>query len=218
MALNLENQNLQNQNLPKAYCINLDTQKKNIENIYNDWSKYLNIERVSAELGGRIGCRLSHIKLFERLKELDDPYFIVMEDDVYPTKNFNENIWNNILEFITNNNTWDMITFDPLLHFDCKSIENFSDMFFKIDKFRSAGMIIYNGNFFKKNFNNIKKINTSLDVTMTHNKNFIKLTYKKLLVRQYTNKGSLTSNSSSTTCYDNFWNKTENLLDQTSLK
>jgi hypothetical protein len=199
---------------PIAYCINLNDKPTNIERIYKDWSKYLDIKRVSARTGGSNGCLLSHLTLFQQFANLDEPYFIVMEDDVYQTLNFSDAIWNKILTFINNkdnNIKWDFITFDPFIGLDKNNFTQYSDMFYKINCFRSMGMVIYNGYFFKNNYKKIP-VYAPLDMTMTHNNEFIKLTYKKLLVRQYTDKVS-TIFDGDTKHYDEYWDKTEYILD-----
>lgn len=154
---------------PVAYCINLDNKPKNIERIYNDWSKYLDIKRIPATTciqskslaAGQVGCRLSHLKLFNEFVNLDAPYFIVMEDDVYQTSNFTDTIWDEILTFINNkddNIKWDFITLDPIIGYenDKNNFTKYSDILLKVDRFRSMGMMIYNGNFFKNNILKLK--------------------------------------------------------------
>jgi hypothetical protein len=142
-----------------------------------------------------------------------------MEDDVYQTSNFTNSIWNEIISFINDtNNKWDFITLDPILGVDLKNkLERYSDLFFKIDCFLSTGMIIYNRNFFKNNISILKSYPV-LDTSMTHNKDFIKLTYKKLLVRQYTDKPSSVSGIINTDYYNNWWNETEDILKNANKK
>lgn len=196
-----------------AYCINLDYKPENIKRIYNDWKEYLQIKRISATNGGRTGARLSHIKIFEECSKLKAPFYIIMEDDVYPTKAFTKNVWREILNFINNkNNKWDMITFDPLLNFGCSVIEDYSGPFLKIQNFRSMGMVIYNQDFFKNNIAKIRRYTWSLDGIITYDPDYIKLTYKNLLARQYTDKGSTTSGKKNTDYYNGWWDKTEKIL------
>jgi len=220
---------------PVAYCINLDKKPDNIERIYKDWSKYLDIKRIPAMTGvrsnylkaGQVGCRLSHLKLFNDFLNLDAPYFIVMEDDVYQTSNFTDSIWNEILTFINTKDDsikWDFITLDPFICYenDKNNFTKYSDIFLKIDCFRSMGMIIYNGNFFKNNLLKLKVLEASsikpIDILLTFDTEFIKLTPTKLLVRQYTDKGSSTSGQNTTSDYNAHWDKTEKVLNEFNSK
>ena len=153
--------------------------------------------------------------LFQQFANLDAPYFIVIEDDIYQTSNFTDTIWNEILTFINikdDNIKWDFITFDPILGLDKNNFSKYSNIFLKIDCFRSMGMVIYNGEFFKDNYKRIP-VYAPLDMTMTQNSEFIKLTYKKLLVRQYTDKSSTICEGMDTAHYDDYWNKTESILE-----
>lgn len=55
---------------------------------------------------GQLGCAFSHYKLWLSLKQLKDPYAIILEDDVNIPDNFRTH-WNKIYQHLPNN--WDII-------------------------------------------------------------------------------------------------------------
>ena len=71
--------------------------------------------------------------------------------------------------------------------------------------------MIYNMNFLKKNLDRIRHI-YPLDVTTTFNKDYIKLIPKEVILRQYVNKKSETSQNSNTSQYNLCYKETEEYL------
>lgn len=208
--------------LPKAYCINLDKDDSKMRQIYKDWSHLLDIERFSAvkasdTITGREACAKSHQEVYRKIAKLNVPFCIIMEDDVYCTKNFDKRLWDRIIWFSGTQSGWDMISLDPVLGFDCKVVTKFNGLFCTIEKFRGTGMIIYKTDFVRKHLNSLTNFKGAIDMTVTHNPSFIKLTPCKLIVRQYTDKPSATSLASGTTHYDRFWDETEKILLEASL-
>lgn len=209
-------------NKPRTICINLDRCPERWIKIQEDWSDILKLERYSAIDGssigksGRYAIRETTKLVFSSLLNYSGKYIIIIEDDIYKTKNFSLDIWNSILEFVETNNNWSFITLDPFLCFDNCKLEVFNDIFYKISNFRAAGFIIYNIDFIKNNIQYLLNINKPFDISMTYNNKFVKLTPKKLLVRQYTNKVSTTANRIMD-IYDTYWNKTIRILNNIEL-
>ena len=100
---------------PNAYCINLDRKRENYDGVCERFSKYLNLQRVSAvdaiEHNIRARCKAlcrSNELIFNR--DHSEPYVIILEDDVIPTEQFDAQ-WENIVGFITDTNNvdnWDL--------------------------------------------------------------------------------------------------------------
>ena len=181
--------------LPKAYCINLDKDDSKMRQIYKDWSHLLDIERFSAikasdTITGREACARSHKELYKKLAKLDSSYCIIMEDDVYTTKNFDKRLWDRIIWFAGSQDGWDMISLDPVLGFDCHVANKYNGLFCSIQKFRMTGMIIYKTEFIRKNLEALTSFKGAIDMSITHNLAYRKLTPCKLIVRQYTDKPS----------------------------
>ena len=92
-----------------AYVINLDSRPDRIEKIINNFSKYLNIYRVSAirDKNSAKGCASSHISVIKMAKENKLPSVLVLEDDCVPTKDFDK--WPKIKEWLdSNKDKWDL--------------------------------------------------------------------------------------------------------------
>lgn len=94
-----------------VYLINLDDRKDRLEKVQN-YLKDLpfNVERVSAikHTDGLIGCTLSHVSIIKKAKEQNLQYVIVMEDDFYPTKDFNS-VWPLIKNYLESHmDAWDI--------------------------------------------------------------------------------------------------------------
>ena len=204
---------------PKAYCINLDRFPSNYSNIVSELSDYLDIERVSAidanvmNITGQLAIRKTTIALFNKIIEESVSgtlYAIILEDDIYRLDNFDQ-YWNKIVEFIENkNNNWDFISLDNILKFDNTTISNYNDFFYKIDKSRACGFMIYNISFLRKNINYLMNCGV-LDTTMKYNPDFIQLIPKELIIRQYVDKYSTTANQI-TSFQNEFYNDTIRIL------
>jgi GR25 family glycosyltransferase involved in LPS biosynthesis len=105
----------------KAFCINLDKRKDRWEDATQEFniSKISNVVRVSAVDGGDLakieglnpgenGCRLSHLNVLMMAKKQKLDSFLVLEDDVEFTPDFNKKFYK-ISDQIPND--WDMIYF-----------------------------------------------------------------------------------------------------------
>ena len=110
--------------LPNCYVINLDRKKSDYESFKKTWKNYFNIIRISAI--DRKNCNLSGKECLKKttldfIKNIvlnnkdNNKYIILAEDDAYPTENFDK-YWNKILDFIKNNNNYDLIHLDILLN------------------------------------------------------------------------------------------------------
>ena len=202
---------------PKAFCINLDRKPEQWKKIQDNWSDTLDLERFSAidgkkmNITGKQALLNTTKKFFKFILNYNEHYIILIEDDIYKTNDFNI-LWPDILEFLnTKTNTWSFISLDPFLCFHNCMFENFNDIFLKVSNFRQAGFIIYRTEFIKQNISQLLKINKPFDISISYNNNYIKLTPKKLLVRQYTNKVS-TVNSIINYNFDKYWTQTINIL------
>lgn len=62
-------------------------------------------------LKGSLGCKMSHYNVIKLAKEADLPYAIVFEDDIVTSydKDYINTIFKDIYNFISKNNTWDII-------------------------------------------------------------------------------------------------------------
>lgn len=182
--------------LQKAYCINLDRCPQNWKNIQNEWSDVLDIERIPAIDGNAVGIsgnaalRETTFRVFQRMLVENPRYFVLMEDDVYKTEQFNKDVWGRILQFIQNNDNWDMITLDPL---DVTGLRAYNSEFTQLSTFTATGFIIYNTRFIRRNIKRILRIRGRLDLTLTYRFGDVKLTPSSLLTRQKSGKRSTIS-------------------------
>ena len=99
----------------EIYCINMKKSKDRWESIksygkennilINRFEGYdgnlLNINKLQKEgyikgnqnlEKGQIGCAYSHIKLWEKFKNINSKYFVIFEDDIYLNKNFKKEL------------------------------------------------------------------------------------------------------------------------------
>lgn len=96
-------------------CINLDFRKDRREEAQNNFTK-LNIPAKfftvkKHEKGGRYGCFDSHIKVLKYAQQNNYKNILVFEDDFMPTKGYDEKIMNKAIEFMQNNQDWDIFYF-----------------------------------------------------------------------------------------------------------
>lgn len=197
------------QNKPIANCINLDRQPKKYHEVKKEMSDVFEIKRISAidgkkeNITGIKALYKTNIELFKNSLNSNDPYLIIIEDDIYKSDRFNY-YWPKILNFINNKenkDSWDFISLDFfLLNLDSPKIEVYNDFLYKVSKSRSTGCTIYNTNFIKKNINYLKSFEESdsleglcLDLNMKHDERFIKLIPKDLILKQIVNKFSETA-------------------------
>ena len=196
-------------NKPVANCINLDRQPEKYEEVKKEMGDVFDIKRISAidgklqNISGIKAIYDTNIELFKNSLNSDEPYLIIIEDDIYKSDNFHY-YWSKILDFINkeeNKDSWDFISLDFfLLNLDSPKIEVYNDFLYKVSKSRSAGCTIYNKNFIKKNINYLKSFDKCsellmhcLDMTMKHDERFIKLIPKDLILKQIVNKFSETA-------------------------
>jgi hypothetical protein len=183
--------------------------------VTKEFEGILDIERVSAIDGkaqgvcGGTGLFQTQIKLFEKLVETNDKYAIVIEDDVYKLPKFN-NYWPQIVNFISTTSGWDFVALDFFLSLDKPELTVYNQFLYKTSGFRASGFMIYNINFLKSNLDRIRSTGP-LDITMTFNKDYIKLIPKEVIVRQYVNKQSET-NINNTSYYQEYYTETEKYL------
>lgn len=212
-----------------CYVINLENKKEEYNKFKLIWEKYFNIIRFNAiepnnnNLTNKECCKLSHLNLMRDLvKNGNNKFYIIMEDDVYPTELFNE-YFNLIIDFATNEKSkYDFIHLDIFLNLDNKinnCVKKYNDIFYEYYKGRNMGFMIYNSSFlnsfvnspeFEKEF---KNSNCPLDVIITHSHKFLKLTPKRIIVRQFTNKkSSIPENKRYTINYDNWYDISDKYL------
>jgi len=203
----------------KAYCINLDTHMNNFDAIEKEFSDILKIERVSAVNGkqcgipGAVALYKTTVDLFKRiLTEVKTPFVIIIEDDIRRTKFFDV-LWNQVQEFIQDSTKiWDFVSLDFFLNFDNPVIEDYNKLFYKTSSSRAAGFMIYNMKFLRDNIEYLSTVNKPLDMTMTYNKNFLKLIPKHLMIRQIVDKTSSTCDLQ-TAFYNQYYVATEKILE-----
>lgn len=208
-----------NKNLPKIYCINLDKEPEKYEKIQKEFSNDFKIHRISAinaklaQISGIKALFQTNIKLFNKVikNNNNEKYVILIEDDIYKCDKF-YSYWPKIFEFIKEYSNWDFISLDFLLNFEKPKLEVFNDLFYKIEKSRMTGFMIYNIDFLKKNIDYLSKCNI-LDMHMKHNKDFIQLIPKNLLIKQIVDKISNTANIN-TKIYENYYDLTERYLEE----
>ena len=102
----------------KGYYINLKHRKdrdENIKQLKNKYDFFKNIERFDAIYDTRygVGCCSSHIECLKKCLNLNDEYYLILEDDLQITDEvvFEQFVIN--FEKIKNNNNWDVITLTP---------------------------------------------------------------------------------------------------------
>jgi GR25 family glycosyltransferase involved in LPS biosynthesis len=200
--------------VPTAYCINLDRCTNNWVQMKTSWEGIFNLHRVSAvksglfKCNGRTACRMSHISCLKTVSLRAEPYQIVLEDDVYPTEAF-KRLWPAILSFLESGRTdWDFIVLDPVVEIEKPTLTVFTPELFTISASRMMGGVIYRTAFLKENIHTISRGNSPLDLTMTRNTQFRKLTPQHLVMRQRADKPSLTSGNRTTAYYDTFYDNT----------
>ena len=101
-----------------GYYINLeerDDRRKHIENIKKEHHFLYNLSRFNAiknDTNGHIGCALSHIECLTKLKQENNKYNLVLEDDfkIFNRKHFNEFV--SSFEYIKDKD-WDIIVLTP---------------------------------------------------------------------------------------------------------
>jgi GR25 family glycosyltransferase involved in LPS biosynthesis len=96
-------------------CINLDFRKDRraeAQKYFTELNIPANFLTVKKhEKGGRYGCFDSHIKVLKYAQANNYTNILVFEDDVMPTKGYNEKIIKKAVEFMQNNKDWDILYF-----------------------------------------------------------------------------------------------------------
>lgn len=154
-----------------------------------NWSSYFSLQRFEAVTmkDKSMACKLSHLTLIGQLRQQTERQFhLIAEDDVYPTEHF-ANIWPIVHDYIQTHDDWDIISLDPILHHDfCNIRATRNPNLYQLEKFRSAGFVIYRHQFLQTlDLNYYERCFGSLDMTLFHERNVRKLTPTKLLVKQY---------------------------------
>ena len=120
--------------------------------------------------------------------------------------------WPQIVNFISTASGWDFISLDFFLSIDKPSLTVYNNFLYKTSAFRASGFIIYNIDFLKKNLDSIRHT-LPLDLTMTFNKDYIKLIPKEVIVRQHVKKQSETNSTAKTSYYYSvYYRQTEEYL------
>ena len=101
--------------------------KKNILN--KDFFKRINRFEAIKNDNGSLGCALSHINILARLKEKEEPYFLILEDDLEIIDEGGMNSFTKDLDdFLLSGTDWDIINVTPYVtkvKKDFKPIHNF---------------------------------------------------------------------------------------------
>ena len=197
-----------------AYCISLESKKRNLNFIKNEWKDFLNIKHFKAF----DSASLSHLKLLVKIfenKENEKFPLVVMEDDVYRLNGFTK-YWNEIPKI--KNKNLDYICFDSIFLNIKNSQNNVNPLFASLDHHRAFGFNIYFKHFFDRFKNKedlIKglryKNNLVIDMTLSYNPIYNKWTPKRQVCKQITNKIS-TTNGLFTDYYKNYYIKSKNKL------
>jgi GR25 family glycosyltransferase involved in LPS biosynthesis len=205
---------------PVAWVINLDRYPQNWARMQKDWGELFDLRRVSAIDGRAMGiqsiraAKRSHLQVMAECLKTDAPYHIIMEDDVYPTRAWGDH-WHTVEAFLQSGRAdWDIITMDPLLGFEKSPLVPFTEGLFTVEKFRCMGFMIYNARFLKGKFIEILHTNHVLDLTMTHNLSYTKLTPMYQLVRQYTDKVSTLCTQGTIGFYERYFDETNDMLEK----
>ena len=97
----------------KIYCINLKYRKDRYNSSLNTFKK-LKINNIKYFIankhpkGGRYGCFDSHIKIIYNAYINNYNYILIFEDDVKIAKYYNNILLNKSINFMKNNNNWDI--------------------------------------------------------------------------------------------------------------
>lgn len=93
-------------------CINLEHRmdRKNYAiNIFNKLNIPIKFITVKKNIkGGVYGCFESHLKIIKYMQETGKKNVLIFEDDIFPTKSYNIKNIENSIQFMKNNNTWDL--------------------------------------------------------------------------------------------------------------
>jgi hypothetical protein len=200
-----------------AIVINLDRRPENWTYMQKEWGTLFDLQRMSAvdarehNIPPLMACTKSHIEAFKQLVLSPDPYVIIMEDDIYRTAAW-DTFWPKITAFLEKNNAeWDFISLDPNMACDEIVFSSYNDFLVRVNRFRNTGFIIWKTSFLKQHLDEFTLLRASMDMVVTHDPRFTKLTPATLLVRQRTDRVSdITGNIRS--YYDNMYDKTATMI------
>jgi len=174
----------------------MDKRSDNWTYMQKEWGHIFDLQRMSAvdaqehNIPPYAACRRSHIAAFRQAILSPHAYSIIMEDDIYKTAEWGA-YWPKIREFLDNDGAeWDFISFDPNLACDEIVFSKYNSHLVKLDRFRNAGFIIYKNSFLRQYVDEFEKATQVLDMSVTHDPRFTKLTPATLLVRQRTDRVS----------------------------
>lgn len=184
-----------------AYVLNLDRREDRWLHMQREWGSTFALRRFSAtdaSANGRASKRAisaaikdTHLRALSSIQEearhTEDPFFVVLEDDLVRTPQF-DTMWCKVTEFLRSGQAlepWDMMTLDPILLLDAHNVRPSNhEYMLRVDAFRSMGFMIYSRPFLM-NFDPSKEKNHfALDMTVTHSRQYAKLTPSKLCARQ----------------------------------
>ena len=123
-------------NFDKIICITLIDNKERHENVIK-YSKELNIPIELYKVqkhpkGGRYGCFNSHIEVIKMAYKNDYENILIFEDDFIPSPAYSIDVIKNVIEFMKNNNDYDII---KLGYVFAKTNLNFSNAFLSFAEF-----------------------------------------------------------------------------------
>jgi hypothetical protein len=97
--------------------INLDKNKQKWSKMQEIWSPHFKLERVSAKMHVRdpvCGLALSHISLLRQFEaDPTNDFLLIMEDDAYPTSDFNATFVHKVMERAMKIPFWQVINLGP---------------------------------------------------------------------------------------------------------
>ena len=167
----------------KPYSNLLDFKKlRELENIHKNGYR-LNHSDLTY---GAIGCYLSHTKLWEKLSNSEQDFYLIFEDDSRLPINFNEK-FQVILKNLPND--WDIVL---LGYIKLMKSKNYSEIFDKMGSFFGLHAYMIN----KKSYNKIRKIlfpiNYQIDSLLRFNLNKLKI--YKLKNNEFINQAGFKTN------------------------
>jgi hypothetical protein len=194
-----------------AYCINLQTRKKNMDFIRHEWKEFLNVTRFIA-LNSTTN---SHKKLLcDIWNNKDNEKFpiVVMEDDVYRRQNFTK-YWNKLLDLTK----CDYVAFDAFYLKFKPYQEDCHHDFVSLMEHRATGFTVYYKCFFDR-FETLEDLYNvlsrgTIDLHFTHNTTYINYTPKEQVCRQIVSKISTRTNKK-TNHYLKHYNTAEKKLNE----
>jgi GR25 family glycosyltransferase involved in LPS biosynthesis len=101
-----------------GYYINLDTRpdrREHIDELKAKFPFFSHMERFQAieHANGGIGCAMSHIKVLETLFSSEQPYVMVIEDDIFIHDETNFHKFISAFDKIKDSDAWDIIVLTP---------------------------------------------------------------------------------------------------------